>query len=480
MRGSPLGFPYRRSSHAKVLGSALAAMENALAKPGTDPKATSSRGFRAFERVLYAVFVVALILATGATAGVMFSGMPPLFNQKAATYNFGNVVCLAALLVLLTTLIVAGFVRQLRGVRKIILLFLIALFTLEGLLLVFDRFFISAPGSPNQWAFRNVWVHGEAIWLPQPTPQSPFGFRNPIAPPGQKQDYRILFLGSSFVSGSGTSFDTNYPQVVAAALRSAMPDRNIGVLSAGVDGYGIKEDRLIYEHLLEKGYRFDLVVVNFNLGSDPTNDIPGTFRKSVAGEAQRFPDNWFLRSFYPVDTYIFRYAYYFKNVFDPRFGAIDANGPKDATCELSSNFISYANERTWFYYGAGADKRLYLDYSLGELFRIAQVAKTNGAAILVVLLPDRFGVLPATQAGAADGAIDRNWTRRFMQQRVGNKLPMLDLSSYFQDRPDLFACNDLHWNDPGNLEAASRVSDYLVRSIDGNRGVVSAAAQAAN
>ena len=298
--------------------------------------------------------------------------------------------------------------------------------------------------------------------------------------PAVKEDYHILFLGNSFVSGSGTTFETNYPQVVAAALRSALPDRNVGVMSAGVDGYDMKQDRLIYEHLLETGQKFDLVVVNFNLGSDPTNDIPGTLRESVAGEAQRFPENWFLRVFYPVDSYIFRFAYYFQIVFNPRFGGGEDNGPKDATCQSTSNFKSYSAERTWLYYGAGAEKRLYLDYNVSELFKIEDVANAHGAKVVVVLLPDRFGVLPTEEVRNRGGDIDLQWTIRYMREKVARKLPMLDLSPYFRDRPDLFRCNDLHWSDPGNVEGGRRVSEYLVGFLNGESGNVSVAAQARN
>jgi len=359
-----------------------------------------------------------------------------------------------------------------------VLLLLVVLGTLEGLLCVFDRVFISAVGSPRASAFRNVWVHGEPIWLAQPSASSPYGFRNPAAPAGQKPDYRVLFLGSSFVSGSGTTFATNYPQVVASGLDTALPQRHIGLLSAGVDGYSMKEERLIYQHLLERGEHFDLVVVNFHLGSDFTSDIPGTFRKSVAGEAQRFPDNWFLRTFYPVDSYLFRYGYYFKITFNPRFGAVDTNGPQDATCRASSNFINYANGRTWLYYGPGAQQRLYLDANLTELFRIADIARAQGARLVVVLLPDRFAVLSRDQVGLDAAAIDLTWTRRYMQQQVGSALPLLDLTPYFENRPDLFLCNDLHWNDPGNVEGGRLVAQYLARMIQGSLTGIAAAGAA--
>jgi hypothetical protein len=460
----------------EALEAVLPVMEG-LVTESNDPKANPSRFSWTFERVLSALFIVVLLLSAVATVGVMRGTMPPLFNQRAAVYNLANAVCLCGLLLVVIALVTAGLVKRIAWVRRVILLLLVTLSTVEALLFVFDRYFISAEGSPNRSAFRNVWVHGEPIWLAQPTPNSSFGFRNPITPPSQKEDYHILFLGNSFVNGSGSSFATNYPQVVASELRSALPDRNVGVLSAGVDGYGMKEERLVYEHLIEKGLKFDLVVVNFNMGSDPTNDIPGTLRKSVAGEPQRFPENWFLRQFYPVDTYLFRYAYYFEITFNPRF---DLNDSPKATCETTSSFINYSNERTWLYYGAGAEKRLYLDYNVGELFKIADVAKANGARVVVVLIPDRFGVLPPTQAHFSGSDIDRTWTLRFMQERVGTKLPMFDLTPYFVDRPDLFECNNLHWNDPGNLEGARRVTDYLVRFMGGDAGNVAMAAPASN
>lgn len=431
--------------------------------PSTDPPTQSSRHFRTFEQALCVVFVVLLGLNIAATIGVLFSGMPPLFNQRALYYTLGNVACVIGLLALLATLLVTQFVTRLRVLRRAVLVFIVTLLTLEGLLCVFDRSVISAAGSPMSSAFRNIWVHGEPIWLPQPNANSPYGFRNPDSPTAHESAYRILFLGSSFVHGSGSTFETNYPQVVATSLKSALPARNVEVLSAGVDGYGTKEERLLYEHLLEAGQHFDLLVVNFHMGSDFSDDIPGTLRKSVAGEPQRFPDNWFLRTFYPVDMYLLRYAYYFQITFQPRFGAVDNSGPTDATCQASGNFLNYAQTRTWLYYAPGADKRLYLESNVDDLFRIDELAKAHGARVLVVLLPDRFAVL--NQPGVDTRADDLNWTRRYMQQRVGRALPMLDLTPYYENRPDLFLCNDLHWNDPGNVEGGRRVSEHLLRFI---------------
>ena len=153
-------------------------MENPVTETEPD-KSRSLRPIARFEWVLSAVFVVMLLLAAAATLGVMSSGMPPLFNQRAAIYNLCNAICLAGLLLLAGTLASSLYLKRLESLRRVILLFLITLSTVEGLLFVFDRHFISAEGSPLQSAFRNLWVHGDPIWLAQPTPASPFGFRIP-------------------------------------------------------------------------------------------------------------------------------------------------------------------------------------------------------------------------------------------------------------------------------------------------------------
>ena len=68
--------------------------------------------------------------------------------------------------------------------------------------------------------------------LKKPTPVSPFGFRWSEPAPKQSDAYRVLFLGDSYVEGSGRSLACNYPEVAAATL-AARSGRPVVALNAG-------------------------------------------------------------------------------------------------------------------------------------------------------------------------------------------------------------------------------------------------------
>lgn len=423
-------------------------------------------GCRSFEAMLTLAVSVLCAMSLLATGIVTFSDIPPVVNRSVGQYRMLNGVILLTLAGFLAVLLFSVMTGRLLPARRAILLGFTALTTMEGLLFLFDTNILSITNSPVATAFRNIEAGGEVIYLPQPNALSPFGFRTPREEPTRRKGYRLLFLGNSYVQGSGSSFAVNYPQAVEAALRKAMPGRDIRVFSAGVDGFGIKEDLVLYQYLLDQHYQFDAVVLNFMLGSDPTNDIPGTIRKAIAGQPQRLHEGWFLRYFYPFNSYVSRYLVYLDVTFNQKWAnpqSAPAKGPP--VCRQSSAFTAFTHDRAADYYGPGAPHRLFMTYNLDKLFKLADVARENQAKLFLVLLPDPNALLPDNRAFFAGKAMDWGWTRDTIARRVGGKLPLLDLSPAFLDRPDMFRCNDTHWNDIGNVAGAQRVADFLAPQL---------------
>jgi hypothetical protein len=424
------------------------------------------RNSRISELVIFCFAFTVLIFMLAATLLVSFSELPQIFNQRTAVFRVINLAAAIGIACLILGLLASGLTPRLRWLKQVILLCLTFCLTLEVLFCVFDNAIVSVNDSPLAWAFRNVSVDGQDIYLPQSNAESPFGFHQQAADTPKKDGYRILFLGNSFVSGSGSSFAVNYPQATEANLRAALPTQNVTVFSAGVDGFGVKEDRLVYQYLLDQKYQFDAVVLNFTMESDPTNDMPGTVRRVIAGEPQRLHENWFLRMFYPLNSYVFRYAVYLDVLRQQNPTEHYPATAEDASCAMTASFASSTRERAYYYYGPGAQDRLYINYNMDQLERLATLVKANHAQFFVVLLPDPNATLLRDREYYAKQPMDWDWSRRTIISKIDHRWPVLDLSPNFLDHPDLFRCNSVHWNDKGNVAGARYVADFLARDIE--------------
>jgi hypothetical protein len=428
---------------------------------------TSVRSFELFVTVTAIVVCVCAFTATGI---VLFGHVPPVFNESLKAIFAMNIAFLAILALVIGVLIASFFHSKIAGLRRPVLVAITAVATLELLLFAFDKTVISVKGSVLHTADYTIRVNDGAIFLAQPNPQSPFGFRSPRVEPKDSDGHRILFLGSSYVAGSGKTFSTNYPQAFENDLNRLLPNRAETVFSAGVVAYGVVEDRLLYEYLTQKGYRFDTVVLNFVLGSDTINDIPGTTRTAIIGEPQRLHKNLFLRYFYPLNSYLSRFAVYLK-ITNQKWGPEETSALKDATCRQSPGFAAFNIEQTKLNYAPEAQKHLDMDFKIEQIDALARDVQKNGARFMVILLPDQKAVLPVNRDRFHGTEMNWDWTRQYMSNKLAGKYPLLDLSSFFQNRPDLFACDDTHWNDAGNLYAADVVANYFAKDIAGSDAI---------
>lgn len=95
------------------------------------------------------------------------------------------------------------------------------------------------------------------------------GFRGPeISREKPAGVYRVLVLGDSIVMGSGLTEEVLVSSRLAESLRKQGPGRTFEAINAGVSGYGIREERLLFE---EEGLALglDAAVIVFCV-----NDVP--------------------------------------------------------------------------------------------------------------------------------------------------------------------------------------------------------------
>lgn len=415
-----------------------------------------------------AALLVALVLV--ANLWVIVGDEPQIFNQKAAEFRiltWGLAGFEAALLAVLLVHLRTGRLRMSASFGGQLVLTLLVLDLLVGIL---DTAFVSVDHALFIKNLRNVYRGSEVLPLPQSTAVSPFGFRMARAEPLVSPDYRVLVLGNSFTHGSGSTFATNYPQVLEKALQDGgFRSGKVSVFAAGVDGYGLEEMLKLYRLLNADGYRFDAVLLNVMMGSDLSNDVPRTWRRAMAGEPQRFHTAPFVSQFFPVNSYLFRYIYY---VYTISNAAVPAN-PSPApgvpptgrqACVLSRNFRSFATERIREYYARGDRTKIYTDYNLGFADELLDLARSNGQSTFIVLQPDANAALDTRRALVPDLDADWDRNRSVVSARLSAKGPLLDLAPPFRNRDDLFRCNDTHWTNDGNVVAGDAVAAWM-RSV---------------
>jgi hypothetical protein len=422
----------------------------------------------AVEKIAFPLIAAFLALCLGATLFVTFSGQLPILNQSFGLQRAINFGIIGGALGMIAILLLAMVMPRLIWVGRCVALLVLFLASLEVELRIFDHFAISVDHSFVDIASRPVKAGDAEIFLPQSTAISPLGFRWAHREPVRKTGYRVLMLGNSFVHGSGTTFATNYPQVLEGLLKKRFPDRNVTVMPAGVNGYGVVEEHQLYRYLINKGYDFDLVVLNYTTGTDPSQNQPGTKLTVIAGQKQRLHDSAFLRAFYPLNYYTARYLIYLRGMSKTVDAPVkDKAGPKDADgCPPNPAFAASTLERINYYYRPAGLQRVPVDMSIDALMTLGKDVQANGQKFMTILLPDRNAVLEGSRSRFAGSPMDWTWIRDRISHRVGTGWPLLDMSDLFNNRPDLFFCGDGHWNDEGNLHGAKLADEFVGNHIN--------------
>lgn len=231
-----------------------------------------------------------------------------LFNTAREPYTQLATACLIVTSAVFVTLIAetwwGGRWRLAGAMRGGLFLFVASELLLGGV----DRLLVSQnPQSSLGGAYyerrteRGTWV-----FLKKAHAGSTLGFRTDHPYKRVPDHRRILFLGDSYTEGSGRSPACNYPSVVENVLRDQLGD--VEVMNAGVSGYGPVEALNLLRLLRDEGYRFDALVYNLFTENDFTDNLPDTDRRIVGGVIFRAPRSWFLRTFHPLNSYLFRYA----------------------------------------------------------------------------------------------------------------------------------------------------------------------------
>jgi hypothetical protein len=419
-------------------------------------------------RVYSAVALLPTLCMLAATVLVMRGDFPPVFNQSPKQYGMLNIAILVGLLTATAVFSIHAGFGKLSRLAEVLKIVFVAALTVNVLFGLLEKFVVGIDGAKLIRNFRNVTVNGVRLPLQQSNQFSEFGFRIGRVESKAAPVFRYLMLGNSYTKGSGSSLETNYPQVVEEALNNETNKTTVkaSIFAAGVDGYGLEEDGRLYDLLTQNGYKFDAVVLNIMMGSDLTNDIPGTIRLATAGEPQRFHKDPFLFYVYPLNSSFFRYMLYFKITAGNEAVAPAPPPAKNeeaigGACTNSPGYAQFVRDRALQYYGPDASKRIFLEYNLRFADEIISRADTAGLKVYVVLQPDPNAELDSRRQMLPPGPMMWDWTREAVKHHFPARIPVLDLGPYFRNRDDLFRCSDTHWNDAGNIAAGEIVGRWL-------------------
>jgi hypothetical protein len=203
-------------------------------------------------------------------------------------------------------------------------------------------------------------------------------------PPGVR---RVAVLGDSLTFGTGLSAEQTYPDVLEERLRA---DR-VEVLNFGVGGYDVADDAAVLEHAA-LAYEPDLVLVGYcvnDVGVHSVNleSLEGHERFSsplyrlrvaqwLAREAERRrTDDWSERVNRPDE---------FTRRFDGRLSPIGGDAELERIRATIAEHAARAAGDPFLGWYADREKLARLRWALR---RIAELARSSGADVLVVFLP---------------------------------------------------------------------------------------------
>jgi hypothetical protein len=415
-----------------------------------------------------------LLIAIGTAIFVQdFTDVLPLrlFNQKREQYTYLAHACLIVTVLALVILIGEARWGKRWRVAGIVRMGLFCFIVVELFVFGIDRMLVSQTpqnglGGPY---YEKRTANGNWVILRKSHAGSPFGFRTDHPYERVPDRPRILFLGDSYSEGSGRSSACNYPDIVEEVLREQLGD--VEVMNAGVAGYGPVDTLNLLELLREEGFHFDALVYNVFAENDFTDNLPGTERRVVGGIIFRFPSNEFLRSFHPLNSYLFRYLLVIW-----RLGTLSA-GERNAFSLESGDCIFHQRTpadvsphlRDLIHQRLKGSQRVVQSLRAQEEFIkaiTAMDAEANklGIPFIIVLFPDRVIVDQELRDRLNLGEEQLASPRRLstlVYQAVPDS-PVVEVATELQSRSGMFRAGDTHLSDLGNKIAGSYVGKELV------------------
>lgn len=282
---------------------------------------------------------------------------------------------------------------------------------------------------------------------------------------------RIVALGDSFTFDSSfVPQDAMWHRLLGARLAAAI-GHPVEVVNLGIPAVGPRFSLRMFE---VEGRRLapDLVLFGLFLGNDLTDEAGGrgswlrrwSLLWRLAGNVRRIAGEDARIRTTPIDP--------------ANAGRAVANYRYDATVAFvqRDDYVRVLRDTAWIFdTSAWHAVEPLVDDAVGTVRALADAVRTSGARLLVVVMPDRLQVDPASQAIVRDGApagttydfgrLSRTVTARLAAAGICtiDLLPALRAAS---EPAALWRAQDSHWSDDGNRIAADAAWPALERCRD--------------
>lgn len=393
-----------------------------------------------------------------------FSGYIPscVFNRGQTVYYIASLVCLVLFLSI-------GFFTFFCSNKTlfIIIVYFLFVFAAEITIQICDYFIIHSPNIKIGpcWEYKNV-------MLLRPVQNNLMGFNEKYnytkTVPADK--LRILFLGDSYTFGSGSSIEKSYCKVVEKYF-NAHSEKQCEVFNAGIQAYSPYDSLKLLRLLKQEEYKYNAVVFSIFLQNDFIDEVDNAKRVvAVGGFYQRFPENWFIHYFHPLNTLIFRYIIVLKGLISERLSKetpllqtslprVQSKSVNDAAYRVSPVLKELLDNN----YHKTAKRNFENVYKA-----ITGMANESGTPFYIVVFPDpiwsdqriRDYFLSQTRLENYDFMIHYDWINKNLQN-----YKILDLTETLKKYKDCYIENDTHLNDTGNRIAGEVVANFLLENI---------------
>lgn len=274
---------------------------------------------------------------------------------------------------------------------------------------------------------------------------------------------RILAIGDSFTLGTRVHQHEAYPQRLEVLLNQ--PGETLTeVVNAGVGGWDTFHYAQYYEH---RGRQLspDLVLVGYFVGNDVYAQATSLEELRTAVLGRRVTRESARSLSLSPKVLLYENSHLARLVLNrgPRIMGLPV---REDCSDFPKWYRSYQASRMGYHRVRDRNRDHRVDASIDHLDRLRRLAETDGARLVVVLLPDENQINPTLQASIIPAEKRDRYDFRMPQTLVEERLaaigvPTIDLQDAFRDDPRCLYMNDTHWTPEGHALAAATIHRAL-------------------
>jgi hypothetical protein len=289
------------------------------------------------------------------------------------------------------------------------------------------------------------------------------GHRDDELPVRRADSLRILALGDSFTVGANVRMEDTWPANLERRLQSEQT-HPVDVINSGVGGWAPYQYAQYYEHY-GRAFAPDVVLVGFFVGNDTYNKRhrPEQLRTAVLGRRVRRASA--ESPFVVPRVWLIEHSHLARRFLTPS-ARMERRILREHCADFDEFLLAYEEKRMKNHRKRDAERERNLENTLHQLARIQEMARADGAALLVVLIPDENQINPQLQYLLWGDEIPSDYDMDMPQVLLAEKfretgVHVLDPLARFRGHPGCLYLNDTHFNAAGLDLLASAIQDEM-------------------